>query len=571
MEEKKRKSEKIGIYRRLFACFFLAMAGCTIISRVYDSVTVPKVRTAWMKEKAVESVITGTGTVKEREVFFVGVYPGLRVASVSVAPGKQVEEGDELFCYAFDSMEEKRQELEDERKKLGLDLQKESVSGETYGQVTESELAAWELSMAERELMEGRQEYEERMVAHKEEMERLFQDYERKKAMTKNELWEEQMRQEEAARQQLNLAENSRDSSLKDARRKVQDLEEELEEMKEGEYAETETARKERELARAREDLEDLEDEWDGRLEDVELEMDLIDSQNERIRSGETTMQAALLEAYEESVRQEEKAIKQEEKGLKELEKSLERARQNMENAARRDEYARLGREQKERLSRLVRQGLEMDIEKKEREIAKLEAIMENGGKVHAKQKGVVAVSELVAGRTTSGEERMAVAAGSFWFEGEFDKEEQRIAVGDEIEIRVPGSSRKSEVRIDEMNLLGEQMGVFRAELTGEEIPLGAAAEYECKKRSKVYRQVIPLKGLRKDVKGYYCLIARPQKAILGEEFVAARINVEVICQGNSEAAVEGALQSSDRIITGGSQVIGEGDRVRVVEGEAEI
>lgn len=82
---------------------------------------------------------------------------------------------------------------------------------------------------------------------------------------------------------------------------------------------------------------------------------------------------------------------------------------------------------------------------------------------------------------------------------------------------------------------------------------------------------MIPLKGLRKDMKGYYCLIARPQKAILGEEFVAARINVEVICQGNSEAAVEGALQSSDRIITEGSQVIGEGDRVRVVEGEAEI
>ena len=99
-------------------------------------------------------------------------------------------------------------------------------------------------------------------------------------------------------------------------RRKIEDLEEELEEMKAGEYEAEKLARKERELLRAREDLEELEDEWDDRLEDVELEMDLIDNQNERIRSGETSSQTALLETYEEAVRQQEKAIKEEEKRL---------------------------------------------------------------------------------------------------------------------------------------------------------------------------------------------------------------------------------------------------------------
>ena len=89
--EKVRQSGKKRLYRRLLAGFFLMMLGFTIASRIYDSITVPKVKTAWMKEKAVETVVTGTGTVRERDLFFCSIYPGLRVMSVSAAPGKQVE------------------------------------------------------------------------------------------------------------------------------------------------------------------------------------------------------------------------------------------------------------------------------------------------------------------------------------------------------------------------------------------------------------------------------------------------------------------------------------------------
>ena len=78
---------------------------------------------------------------------------------------------------------------------------------------------------------------------------------------------------------------------------------------------------------------------------------------------------------------------------------------------------------------------------------------------------------------------------------------------------------------------------------------------------------MIPIEGLRKDVKGYYCLVARPRKAILGEELRAERVDVRVVCQGDTEVAVEGGLQDSDPIITGSNQVIGEGARVRQVEG----
>ena len=95
---------------------------------------------------------------------------------------------------------------------------------------------------------------------------------------------------------------------------------------------------------------------------------------------------------------------------------------------------------------------------------------------------------------------------------------------------------------------------------------LGTVTGYECIKQSEAYQKVIPLQGLRKDTKGYYCLVARPKRAILGEEFVAERVEVRVLELGDTEAAVEGALQNSDEIIVRSNQIIGEGTRVRPVQ-----
>ena len=61
--------------------------------------------------------------------------------------------------------------------------------------------------------------------------------------------------------------------------------------------------------------------------------------------------------------------------------------------------------------------------------------------------------------------------------------------------------------------------------------------------------------------------MARPVSTILGEEFRAERVNVEVLFFGRDEAAVEGAVFDTDRVITGENKFIGEGSRVRPVSG----
>ena len=72
-------------YRMILIGFFLFMLIGTLASRIYDSLTVPKVLTAYAKRKSVETVISGTGTVKEQETVLCDIFPGLKVESVSVA------------------------------------------------------------------------------------------------------------------------------------------------------------------------------------------------------------------------------------------------------------------------------------------------------------------------------------------------------------------------------------------------------------------------------------------------------------------------------------------------------
>ena len=50
---------------RILWGFLLLMLACTFISRIYDSVTVPKVLTTTAKQKAVETLVEGTGTLNE--------------------------------------------------------------------------------------------------------------------------------------------------------------------------------------------------------------------------------------------------------------------------------------------------------------------------------------------------------------------------------------------------------------------------------------------------------------------------------------------------------------------------
>lgn len=561
------QNRKGKLYRRLFVGFFAAMFVCTAVSRIYDSVTVPKVETSYIRQKPVDTLIYGSGTIREKDTDFLDIYPGVKVESVPVIPGTGVKAGDVIFAYELESLLEKKEDCTRELEKLKLELESQKISSEVYPNVSQSELAAFEVQMAERDLARGQQEYEDALTEHDAELLRLKEEYDRKSTMTQDELWEQQNQEYESVRRSLAQARRSRDSEVRTATRKVDDLEKELEELTEEEGHDEEIKQLERELERARDDLDDLIDSWDEQVEDTEWQLDRIDNQQDRIESGKTTSQEALKEAYDAAVKQQEENLKTAEKGVAALQTALEKARFSAGNAARSDENTRLTNQQKQRLSVLTQKGLGLDIEQKQKELAHLEELIGKSGVVEAGTDGTVVKQELVAGKKTTGEELVTVATGALQFEGSFAKEDQNLAVGDTLTITVPGTSGKMEVKIARLNLLGETEGIFQADLEGLSGSLGAITDYECKKQSESFSQVIPIGGLRKDMMGYYCLVARSRSAIMGEEFIAARVDVQVLAEGSSEVAIEGPLLEEDEIIVKSNQVIKEGDRVRMVPG----
>lgn len=551
------------VRRWMLVGFFLFMVLCTIASRVYDSVTVPKVLTTVAKQKSVEVTAEGQGTVKAKERKIYTVYEGLRVGQVEVIQGSQVQEGDCLFWYDEISMAEKREELLRELEQMDFILEKEQISQESYVGLTQTEAAQWELELALREFEEGQAEFEEAFADYKEEVGRLEKEYVDSMDLTEEELWRQQEKEWENARQNLLVAKNTRDQELLAAERKIEDLEEELD-LTSGE--DEKAARKlERQLERAREDLENLRNSWEDRVDYARYQLDMTEDQEDRIHAGLTNVQEARKESYEAALKQQEEELETAQKTLEDQRKAVEKAQWQVHAAKKQDGAAQLSQEQKKRISDLTIKGLKLDRKAKEKELKILEEMIQTGGQVTAMEQGVVVDLEVSSGKTTTGEEIFSLAVKNSQFEGSFLKEEQKVTVGDTIQIEIPGTNKTKEAVITRINLLGDTEGIFQADLEDLELPLGTVTGYVCTKQSDLFPKVIPVTGLRKDMKGYYCLVARTSSSILGEEFRAERVEVQVVYEGSREVAVQGALFEGDQVIVGENQAIREGSRVRLV------
>lgn len=549
--------------RWLLAGFFLFMLACTMISRIYDSITVPKVLTGSVKRKAVETVTEGTGTVVVKEKTSCHAVPGLRILFTPLAPGSQVQEGQVLFQYDEESMTEKKEELERETEQIRLNMKKEQISQEGSKKITQEELARRELENARKEFAEGLLELEETKKEQESEKKRLEEEYEDSLSQIEEELWQQQDQAQEEARLGLDASKNSRDRELRSAQRKVEDLTEQLDNAQDEDQAQ----KLERELERAIEDLDDLKDSWSDQIDSAQSRMEALESQDERIRSGKTSAQKGAKKTYEEEIRQLEEKEKEAQKAVGELEKAVEQAGWQLEIARRQDASEALSKDQQSRIHALTVRGMELDLEKKQRELDRLNELIARNGEVRAWVSGTVAKMELTEGKTATGEEELSLAVGEGRFTGTFLKEEQNLALGDHIEITVPGTAKKKEAVIGQINLLEEQEGTFQADLHDDELPFGSVCRFTCSKQSGLFEKVIPLSALRKDMEGYFCLVARTKSTVLGEEFRAERVNVELLYRGSREAAVEGSLFESDALITGENQSISAGDRVRPVSG----
>ncbi len=103
---------------------------------------------------------------------------------------------------------------------------------------------------------------------------------------------------------------------------------------------------------------------------------------------------------------------------------------------------------------------------------------------------------------------------------------------------------------------------VFR--ITGD-VDTGTNLTLSIGQRSANYDTIIPKSALREDTNGYFVLVITVKSSPLSNRYIATRVDVQVLAEDDTSAAVAG-LSAGDFVITTSSKPVEAGSQVRMVE-----
>ena len=549
-----------------FLVFLGAMAVFTVLSRSLDSLTVPQVGTSYGKMGNVNYEIKGDGKFLASGITYLNPEEGLKVQSVGKTAGQKVEAGEVLFAYQLEGIQKKKEELALSIEKMKLELTQSEVRSKQIPGISEETLAIQSLDAAKRALDFGYQDLEELRRESGEKLAKLKRDYNQSMTQSEEEMEEETRRQYRTAERAYDAAVAKKESAVKKAEREVTDCEEKLDRLEEEGASDEEILKARKALDRANEDLEEVREEQSLNVEEAKAALNSAEEDYGDVSAGRRTAAEALKNSYESSVEAVEAQIKAGEKSVRNLEEALSQAELAVSNARARDAVTAAENQKEQTASGLDRQVKQLDITKAEEQLKALEALEAASGEVTAPVSGVVTELAVVPGKTVTGDELVAIGDGRLKFEGTVEKKlGELITAGTKINLQYGESRRTYEAVVDSVDFLSEEeQAHFTASVQEDTGVLGATAAFSLNLTSQQYNQVIPIAGLRQESDGYYILVVKPQKTILGEELTAEKIPVELLEKSSTQAAVQGAFSNTDQLIVSSSRIIEAGDRVRI-------
>ena len=549
-----------------FLMFLGAMAVFTVLSRSLDSLTVPQVGTSYGKMGNVNYEIKGDGKFLASGITYLNPQEGLKVQSVGKTAGQKVEAGEVLFAYQLEGIQKKKEELALSIEKMRLELNQSEVRSIQIPGISEETLAIQSLDAAKRALDFGYQDLEELRRESDEKLAKLKRDYNQSMTQSEEEMEEETRRQYRTAERAYDAAVAKKESAVKKAEREVTDCEEKLDRLEDEGASDEEILKARKALDRANEDLEEVREEQSLNVEEAKAALNSAEEDYGDVSAGRRTAAEALKSSYESSVEAVEAQIKAGEKSVRNLEEALSQAELAVSNARARDAVTAAENQKEQTASGLDRQVKQLDITKAEEHLKALEALEAASGEVTAPVSGVVTELAVVPGKTVTGDELVAIGDGRLKFEGTVEKKlGELITAGTKINLQYGESRRTYEAVVDSVDFLSEEeQAHFTASVQEDTGVLGATAAFSLNLTSQQYNQVIPIAGLRQESDGYYILVVKPQKTILGEELTAEKIPVELLEKSSTQAAVQGAFSNTDQLIVSSSRIIEAGDRVRI-------
>ena len=565
MEIDRTKGKSRTLYqacKKWSAVFLAAMLVLTVVSRFLDTVIVPQVTADKPGRGVLQYQVKGSAVLEAAELLSVPVLADISIRSVIAGAGQTVSEETPLFAYQLDELEQlcARQERELEQQKLSL--RSECLSAQPLPKMSAEELALQELARAEGQLGRAQEKLGKAEQEYQEETAVLTKEYEEDLEKNREELAREREKAYETAEQEYELARLNKRLEEQTASLEYDAAVNNLDMLEEEGASDAELRAAQSEVEKAGQNKEIVEQKWQFQVDKAEQEMEDAYDYWQVLYDEKEDIGSALKKEYEQKLKTEKSELETVREQLTQSFDSYQEALTALDNARKNDGYARQGVERELELSELKQQSMELDIEAKEQELAKLKALVAQDGIVYAPYPGLLTK---IAFDNDSG--LVQIGSGGLFFKAEVDSDQAgSLSLESSLSLKKDGRNLEDMAVLRSLETDQEKKSVrLTADLAETDLLPGTGIDFVCETKSPVYNLTIPVDALRQDTQGTYVLLVRERNTVLGKELIAVRMNVTVLAKTAEKAAVEGGISNEDRIIVSSSKQIEDGSRIRVV------
>lgn len=537
---------------KITAAFFGAMVVFTLLSRAVYQQGIAVVQTAVAKPGTISHTVRLTGKTEQNQDLAVTTYPGLRVASVQVHEGQQVEQGQLLFTLDLPYLEQAILEQKQQMQKQKLTVQDAwSQNSAAQSQRANQQAQAQESYNLAVNQAQTRLERAER------DLDRAMQALEDFLNGTVN----NQNREQElmAAVEQAKAQQTAAQSSLEQLQ-----------------------AQMEEQLRQAQEQAQQIPPEGEPGISPEQLEATLQqirDSFAPQIQQAQQSLQqaqTALSDAENQlnAFRQEQQSSTPQTEA--EIRAMVERAEEEYEDALAALDSAKItgGRAiQSASLptgSNHAPQIGQITYDQMELQLQQMEQLLEAEGKICAPVPGIVTRTQVQTGEKTTDTTALLLAdlSKGCRFTGTVSREQsQYIGVGDKVTLKAVGSNKQyTDLSVTTFSPAEDGTSRITVQLPENTLTLGASAELRSTRKSQGYGCCVPLSALHLDERNQpYILVAELTDTVLGQQMQARKVSVTVLEKNETTAALaEGAVGQQDKIIVSSDKPVDAGSRIRV-------
>ncbi len=478
----------------------------TVISRAADSFTVAKVSVMNVSARKIQHTVSAEGLIEENGEFAVITLPDILVRSIEVHQGEAVQKGDVLAQLDMDSLCEQMESVQNEIKVL--ELQNQALKS------SEAQTA----SRRSADIQRAKEDYEETV---------------QKNAANVS-----------AAQQELQAAKDE----LARAEQELQSAKDELAQAEQG--------------LRAEQELQSAKDEPTG------AEQEPQSAENETKETGQEDENYVLQELREKAA-QKQTDYDNCQSAVNEKEAALSAAvdtQQAEEKAARRvmeDADMPQTADNSMEINNITMENIKDKLEK-------LQDLEKQEGQICAPESGIVTRLDISVGQKTTDTAAVTMSDtnAGLRFVAQITKEDgQYVAAGDTVTLQSVGKTLEDcEIISVEADETGEMLTVT-AFLEAGTFNIGERVSMNAVRESQEYSCTIPTTALRQENNKMFLLLLDTEDTILGRQYVARKVEVNVLDKNTGYAAVDSSsLNSDSQIIIDTDRYVEAGARVRLMD-----